>query len=234
MKKSLFIAAVLLCAHQALAKSVMCLKTQSGQYIEVVRVSMMVVPDGGNTFEIVVKDGEGATNVESISFEKHESDIDLTKYSGGSSSGDDIDWSKPVFLLTNTGKYFYLKDLPTMTAKDGSSQFDVTVGNTTESNVSYVYFYRGAADTLGDIVSGIDTPKEVSADESLRLLTPISSQMTISGCGAATEALVFSADGRQVAQSAVSNGVTTILVGHLTHGIYIVKVGKKKLKFMKR
>ena len=72
-KRLLFFAAVLLCAPQAFAKNVMCLKTNTGQYIEMARVSMMVVPDGGSTFEIVVKDGEGATNVESISFEKHES-----------------------------------------------------------------------------------------------------------------------------------------------------------------
>jgi hypothetical protein len=58
------------------AKQVMCVKTNTGQYIEVARVSMMVVADGASTFEIVVKDGEGATGVESISFEKHESDID--------------------------------------------------------------------------------------------------------------------------------------------------------------
>lgn len=234
-KKSLFFVALLLCAQQAFAKNVMCLKTNAGQYIEVVRVSMMVVPDGGSTFEIVVKDGEGATNVESISFEKHESDIDLSKYSGSSSGGDDIDMSKPVFLLTNTGKYFYMKDLPTMTAKDGSSKFDVTVGNTTESDVSFVYFYRGDADKVEDVIaSGIETPKEVPAEEELRLVTPISSQMTISGCGAANEAIVFATDGRQVAQSAVSNGITTIQVAHLTRGVYVVKVGRKTMKFMKR
>ena len=89
------------------ATEVMCLKTNSGQYIEVVRVSMMVVVDGASTFEIVVKDGEGATNVESISFEAHESDIDLSKYQGGSSDNNQtIDTSKPVFLITSTGKYF--------------------------------------------------------------------------------------------------------------------------------
>ena len=235
MKKSLFFAAVLLCAHQAFAKNVMCLKTNTGQYIEVVRVSMMVVPDGGNTFEIVVKDGEGATNVESISFEKHESDIDLTKYSGGSSTSDDIDWSKPVFMITDTGKYFYMKDLPTMTAKDGSSLFDVTVGSTTEPNVSFVFFYRGDADKVEDvIVSGIDKPSVIPTDEQLRLTTPISSEMTISGCGAASEAIVFATDGRMVAQSAVSNGITTISVAHLRRGVYVVKVGNKSLKFMKR
>ena len=235
MRKSiLFFAAVLLCASQAIAKDVMCLKTNTGQYIEVVRVSMMVVPDGGSTFEIVVKDGEGATNVESISFEKHESDIDLSKYQGESTPSDNIDMSKPVFLLTNTGKYFYMKDLPTMTAKDGSSKFDVTVGAVTESDVSLVYFFRGAKEDAEELAAGIDTPRMPSTEENLSLLTPISSQMTISGCGAANQAVLYAADGRMVGEAPVSNGVTTLQVGHLNRGVYIVKVGRKSLKFMKK
>ena len=223
------------CAYQAFAAEVMCLKTNTGQYIEVVRVSMMVIPDGGSTFDILVKDGEGAAKVESISFEKHESDIDLSKYSGGSSDSDTPDMSKPVFLLTNTGKYFYMKDLPTMTAKDGSSLFDVIVGSTTEPDVSFVYFYRGDADKVEDVIaSGIDKPRVLPGDEQLRLTTPISSEMTISGCGAATEAIVFATDGRMVAESAVSNGITTIHVAHLRRGVYVVKVGNKALKFFKK
>ena len=224
----------MLCAHQAIAKNVMCLKTNTGQYIEVVRVSMMVVPDGGSTFEIVVKDGEGAANVESISFEKHQSDIDLSKYNETKEEEPNPDMTKPVFLLTNTGKYFYMKDLPTMTAKDGSSQFDVTVGSTTESNVSFVYFFRGPKEDAETLATGIDTPKAVVAEEKLTLMTPISSQMTLSGCGAATEAVLYAADGRQVGEAPVSNGVTTVQVGHLTRGVYFVKVGNKSLKFMKK
>ena len=93
MKKRIFLCvAVMLCAYQAIASEVMCLKTNTGQFIEVVRVSMMVIPDGGNTFEIVVKDCEGASTVESISFEMHESDIDLSKYSGGTSGGQTPDY----------------------------------------------------------------------------------------------------------------------------------------------
>ena len=221
------------CAYQAVATEVMCLKTNTGQYIEVVRVSMMVIPDGGSTFEIVVKDGEGATNVESISFEKHESDINLSNYQGSSSENATIDTSKPVFLMTNTGKFFYMKDLPTMNAKDGSDKFDIKVGETTESDVTFVYFFRGAEEEAAQ-TAGIDTPKTVFAEEKLTLLTPISSQMTISGCGAATEAVLYAADGRQVGKAPVSNGVTTVQVGHLNRGVYFVKVGKKSLKFMKK
>ena len=225
---------MMFCAYQAFAAEVMCLKTNTGQYIEVVRVSMMVIPDGGSTFDILVKDGEGAANVQSISFEKHESDIDLSKYSGSSSgSGEAPDYSKPFFLMTSTGKFFYMKDKPELISKDGSDKFDVKVGNTTESDVAKIYFFRGTEEDAAQ-TAGIDTPKTVVAEEKLTLMTPISSQMTLSGCGADTEAILYAADGRQVGQAPVSNGVTTIQVGHLNRGVYFVKVGKKSLKFMKK
>ena len=234
MKKRIFLSiAVMLCAYQAIAAEVMCLKTNAGQFIEVVRVSMMVIPDGGSTFEIVVKDGEGASNVQSISFERHESDIDLSKYSSSSSgSGEAPDYSKPFFLLTNTGKYFYMKEKPELIAKEGSNNFDVKVGSTIESNVGKIYFFRGTEEEAGQ-AAGIETPKTV-AEENLVLTSPISSQMTISGCGAAVEAVLYAADGRMVGKAAVSNGVSTVQVGHLTRGVYFVKVGKKSLKFMKK
>ena len=235
MKKRIFLSiAVMLCAYQAIAAEVMCLKTNTGQFIEVVRVSMMVIPDGGSTFEIVVKDGEGASNVQSISFERHESDIDLSKYSSSSSgSGEAPDYSKPFFLLTNTGKYFYMKEKPELIAKDGSDKFDVKVGSTTESDVAKIYFFRGTEEDAGQ-TAGIDTPKTVAAEEKLTLMSPISSQMTLSGCGAAVEAELYAADGRMVGKAPVSNGVTTVQVGHLNRGVYFVKVGKKSLKFMKK
>lgn len=224
----------MLCAYQAIASEVMCLKTDKGQYIEVVRVSMMVIPDGGSTFDILVKDGEGAANVQSISFEKHESDIDLSKYSGSSSGyGEAPDYSKPFFLMTNTGKYFYMKEKPELIARDGSDKFDVKVGSTTEGDVAKIYFFRGTEEDAAQ-TAGIDTPKTVVAEEKLTLMSPVSSQMTLSGCGAATEALLYAADGRMVGKATVSNGVTTIFVGNMSSGTYIVKVGKKSLKFIKK
>jgi hypothetical protein len=213
------------------AANVMCLKTNTGQYIEVVRVSMMVVPDGGSTFEIVVKEGTGATGVESISFEKHESDIDLSKYQGDAPESTAIDMTKPVFMLTNTGKYFYMKDLPVMTAKEGSSKFDLKVGATTESDVELVYFYRGPAENVENVLSGIDEERITGQEEQLTLQSPINSQMQISGCGNATKAVVFAANGQKVAEAVVADGAVTISVGHLTNGVYIVKVGNKTLKF---
>ena len=178
-----------------------------------------------------MKDGEGATNVESISFEAHESDIDLSKYQGGSSDNNQtIDTSKPVFLITSTGKYFYLKELPTLNAKEGSSKFDIEVGAETVSDVDYVYFYRGPEENI----TGIESAKTLPNEERLTLKTQVSSQLQISGCGAATSAAVYSANGQLMLEAPVANGATTINVEKMARGVYIVKVGRKSLKFIKR
>ena len=212
------------------AKKVMCLKTNAGQYIELARVSMMVVPDGGSTFEIVVKDGEGATNVSEVSFESHESDIDLSKYQGTTNGDVSPDMSKPVYMITSTGKYYLMANLPVMVAKDGSDKFDIEVGNEKEVDVNSVYFFRGNKpdDTA------VTNPELLPVRENLQLQTPVGSQMLISGCGDAAKAVVYALDGRQVAEAPVANGVTTLQVGHLPAAVYIVKVGRKALKFTKK
>lgn len=212
----------------ASAKDVMCLKTNTGQYIEVVRVSMLVIPDGGSTFEIVVRDGEGATGVESITFEKHESDIDLSKYQGGSSATDNIDMTKPVWLVTNTGKQFLVKDVKMLASIDTQGVFEVVTTEGNETGVTSVSFFRG------DSPTGIEKVKEIRNVEQLRLLTPVSSQLALSGCGETGSAVVFALDGKQMAEAPVNNGHTTLFVGHLKAGVYVVKVGNKALKFIKK
>lgn len=229
---SVLLAAGMACPSMALAavKNVMCVKTNTGNYFPVVRVSMMVIPDGGNTFEIVLKDGKGEANVSEISFEKHEEDIDFNKYKESSEGSSYIDVSKKIYLMTSTGKYFSMKSMPTLEAQQGNDLIDVHCGSEVEKGVANVYFYRG------DDVEGaadVRTPF-LEPEEKLTLMTPISQQMTISGCGDATTAEVYSAKGIKVGQATVSNGVSTIVVGNLNHGVYVVKVGNKSLKFMKK
>ena len=97
-------------------KNVMCVKTNTGHYFPVVRVSMMVVADGASTFEIVLKDGEGEANVESISFEKHEEMIDFELYRLNSDGTPYLDMMKPSWLITSTGKFFKTMDVTNMLA----------------------------------------------------------------------------------------------------------------------
>lgn len=222
------------CADMASAAekqvNVWCAKTNTGNYFPLVRVSMMVVPDGSNTFEIVLKDGEGEANVSNISFEKHKEMLDLDKYKVESDGSPYIDLSKKCYMFTNTGLFFSLgADKPKLDVKDGSNLFNVTDrnGNVLATDVETVRFMR--TNDPSDIKS-----VTVEEEEKLKLLTPIGSQMLISGCGDAKTALVYSMNGNVVAQSEVESGVTTLQVSHLTAGIYIVKVGKKSLQFIKK
>ena len=212
-------------------KSLTCLKTNTGNYYPVVRVSMMVAPDGANTFEIVLKDGKGEAGVQSVTFEKHEVEIDLSLYQGNPYADKTIDLTKPVFILLSNGKFYKMSQMPEMSVQQGTDKIDVKVGSTTETGLRAVYFYRGEESGI----TGIDAPVVGNpAQEKLELLTPIREQMTVSGCGDAVSAQVYSLDGKVMAEAPVSNGVTTIQVGQLNKGVYVLHVGGKALKFTKK
>lgn len=240
--KNLALAAIvavgLLCSADAFAaaskKNVMCVKTNTGNYFPVVRVSMMVVVDGASTFEIVLKDGVGEANVESITFEKHEEMIDFNLYKTETDGLPYIDLTKTSWLITSTGKYFKTVNVSSLVTKDGSNLFDVITKTGVESNVSAVHFVRGDEDVAQEAVLGIGDLPVAPSQEKLQLMTPVSEQLAISGCGNATKAIVYSMDGKQVAQAAVDGGNATIYVGQLPAGIYVVNAGNKSLKFTKK
>jgi len=232
------VAAGLSCSVDANAaaskKNVMCAKTNTGHYFPVVRISMMVIADGASTFEIVLKDGEGEAGVESITFEKHEEMIDFNLYRTESDGQPYIDLTKTSWLLTSTGKYFRTVDVVSLLAKEGSEKFDIMSKTGMESDVKSVYFFRGDEDSVKDQITSIDAPFGTPNVEKLQLLTPVREQMSLSGCGNATTAQVFSLDGRIQAEAAVSGGNATIYVGQLPAGVYVVRVGNKALKFSKK
>lgn len=231
---AILLALGLACPNQASAAekevNVWCAKTNTGNYFPLVRVSMMVVPDGANTFEIVLKDGQGEANVSSVSFEKHKEVLDLDNYKVSSDGTPYIDTSKKCYMFTNTGMFFSLgAERPKLDVKDGSNLFNVTDqnGNVLASDVESVKFMR--TNDPSDIRSIVE-----DEEENLTLMTPIGSQMLISGCGEAKVARVYSLAGRVETQSDVVSGVTTLQVSDLAPGIYVVKVGKKSLQFIKK
>jgi len=104
-----------------------------------------------------------------------------------------------------------------------------------ESDVQSIFFFRGDEDGAKEYVNGIDDPViGAPSVEKLQLMTPIREQMSLSGCGNATTAQVFSLDGKVQAEAAVDGGNTTIYVGQLPAGVYVVRVGNKSLKFTKK
>lgn len=211
--------------------NVMCAKTNTGNYFPVVRISMIAAIDGGDTFEIVMKDGQGEAGIKSISFEKHQEKIDFDKYKVPTSSYPSPDFSKKIHLMTNVGQYFTFKSLPTL-QPNGENTFDVVFDNkVVASQVGKVWFYRG--DNPDEhLQDGIFTP--AIEEEKLQLMSPVGYQLQLSGCGDAAKATVYSVGGKKVAEAGVNYGATTIQVGHLTTGVYVVKVGNKSLKFVKK
>jgi len=223
----------------ATLQNAMCVKTNTGNYFPVVRVSMMVIPDGKDVFEIILKEGEGEgeANVKSISFERKQVEIDYSKYGQQGGGQQTVDYSKPFYVFTNTGKFWKMVDQrPVLTVQEGTSLMTLTAGSVVEPNVSEVRFFRGTEEELNNAMNstGIDTPLEAPNLEKLQLQTPISEQMTVSGCGDATKALVYALDGKQMTEAPVANGVTTVTVGQLPAGVYVLRVGKKALKFTKK
>ena len=215
-------------------QNAMCVKTNTGNYFPVVRVSMMVIPDGGDTFEIILKDGQGEAGVKSISFEKKQVEIDYSKYGEQGGGQQSVDYSKPFYVFTNTGKFWKMVDQrPVLTVQEGTSLMTVTAGNDVEKNVSEIRFFRGTEEELNN-ATGIKNLATAPAAENLQLQTPISEQMTVSGCGDAIKALVYALDGKQMTEAPVANGVTTVTVGQLPAGVYVLRVGNKALKFSKK
>ncbi len=218
----------------AAQKNVMCLKTNTNKYIECCRVSMIVVVDGGSTFDILTKDGDGAQGVSSISFEKHSSNIDLTKYGTGSDGLPYVDLTLPVWMQTSTGKNFKLANVSAIAEVDGRMFEVVPKSGANETGVRYVTFYRSKTEKeFQEEATAIDAVKEGDVEQ-LQLLTPVRSQLSLSCCGDAKTAVVYSLNGTQVGGAEVVDGQTTVYVGDLPAGVYVVKVGKKALKFTKQ
>lgn len=220
-----------ICPQQSAAAekdvTVWCVKTNTGNYYPVLNVSMLVVPDDGKTFEIVLKYGTGETGVTDITFEKHKEKLDFDLYKPQTGGAVSPNLNQYIYMITNTGKYFMFKTVPTLKPVAGTDKFDIVYDDATEKEVSKVHFVRT------DNITGIDAPV-MDEEENLTLQTPISSQMQISGCGDAKIAEVYSTGGAKVAQAEVNAGAATLHVSDLAAGVYVVKVGKKSLKFVKK
>lgn len=137
------------CSIPAQSTSQWCLKTDQGQYIEMARVSMLVAVDGQSAFEVVVKEGQGAVGVKSITFELHESDYVAPK--------DDepivVKETGPWCLITDKGDSIAMSRVQMLANIDGARQFEViTSDGANVVGVSNVYFGRGKSNTSGGFV----------------------------------------------------------------------------------
>ena len=202
-----------------------CMITDQNDSIAVGRVQMLANVDQDGKFEIVTRNGQGAVGVKNVRFARG-----LSAESGGFRPYQDNDepaepLSGPLYLITDKGDEQLLSNVAMLANIDQTGKFEVVLhaGNSLV-NVQYVTFRIGPATAVS----------QVKADNMLRLLTPVHSELKLSGCGDAQTAVVYDMKGREVGSAPVTNGTTTIRVAHLPVATYIVKVGTKALKFIKK
>ena len=126
-----------------------CLKTDQGQFIEMARVEMLVAVDGQSTFEVVVRQGQGAVGVKSITFELHESD-----YVAPADDEPIVDTATgPWCLITDPGDSIAMSRVEMLANIDGTNQFEVvTTDGANSTGVTNVRFGRGLSNSSGGFV----------------------------------------------------------------------------------
>ena len=126
-----------------------CLKTDQGQFIEMARVEMLAAVDGQSTFEVVVRKGQGAVGVKSITFELHESD-----YVAPADDEPIVDTGTgPWCLITDSGDSIAMSRVQMLVNIDDSNQFEVvTTDGANSTGVTNIRFARGLGSASGGFV----------------------------------------------------------------------------------
>lgn len=204
-----------------------CMITDRGDSIAVSRVQLLANVDQEGTFEVVTRDGVGAVGVRNVHFARGTS-----ADSGGFYPIDDKPEESGVldgelYMVTNAGAEEPLSNVAMLANIDANGKFEVVLhAGINYTGVDYVTF------VVKNGGMGIETPREPV--NTLTLQTPVRFELKLSGCGDATDAVVYDLRGVKVAAAPVYNGTTTISVAHLPAALYIVRVGDKSLKFTKR
>lgn len=208
-----------------------CLITDQNDSIAMSRVAFLANVDQTGQFEVVTREGDGATGVKQVRFARG-----LSKESGGfvpykEGQEQPVSTTGALWLQTDKGDTQPMSNVAMLANVDNKGHFEVVLnegGSLTD--VRYVTFFR-------DTETAIQQPKTETgegAEETLHLMTPVQFELKLSGCGQAKDAVVYDMRGQKMASAAVVNGTTTIAVGHLITGVYIVRVGNKTLKFFKK
>lgn len=131
-----------------------CLKTDAGQYIEMARVVMLAAVDGQDGFEVVVREGQGATGVRSITFE-----MVVTDYTPEVVSDEPplVTETGPWCLISNNEDSVAMSRVQMLANVDGSNLFEVvTTDGVNLVGVRNIRFGRGRSASSGNFQE-IDT-----------------------------------------------------------------------------
>lgn len=129
-------------------------------------------------------------------------------------------------IVTDSGQKIAMSNVSFILASDASETLSIVCNN---GNVAYrvskITFEQAEPTGISDI-------KDDS--ESSFTLLPASSSLLISGCAENTTVSVYDGSGRLVRQSVITSGSHEISLSGLTPGVYILKVGNRSIKFLKK
>ena len=140
-----------------------CLKTDAGQCIEMARVVMLAAVDGQEGFEVVVREGQGATGVRSVTFEMRASDYAPEVISDEPPSVTD---TGPWCLISSEGDSIAMSRVQMLANVDGSNLFEVVTSDGANLvGVTNIRFGRGKTATSGNFkVIAVGGGQEVLAN----------------------------------------------------------------------
>lgn len=130
-------------------------------------------------------------------------------------------------MQTNTGQLIRMSNVSYILAEGAEPEtFSVVLkeGNPVE-NVGKVTFLQAAPTGISQVETSDDIP----------MLTQVmGNELTISGTVEGQTVAVLSVSGAMLQQTVTTQSSTHINIGHLTSGVYILKVGSKAIKFIKK
>lgn len=133
----------------------------------------------------------------------------------------DFNWA----MITPNGKTLFMNNVGYILNSDGSSSFTIVMNdNSTIDDVTKVTFAKVDA-------SGI---KDVKYDSDGVYAKEVDGSLIISGCHAGNKAEVYSANGQIMKSQTIIGDGCDIDVSTLPKGVYVLRIGKTAIKFLKK
>ncbi len=129
-------------------------------------------------------------------------------------------------MVTDSGAKIAMNRIGFLLASDQSDVFDIVC------NDGEVIYGVATATFEQTVPTGIDSP--VGKSEAEVTIMPASEEIRLMGCKEGTKVSIYDTAGRNVKQVTLNSAEGTVFIGDLPKGIYVVSVGKARVKFMKK
>ncbi len=129
-------------------------------------------------------------------------------------------------MVTNDGKNVAMSQISYLLAADQTEGFSIVCNNgEVLYKVSQVSFAQAEPTGIGSLIAeDKDEPAVMVASSSLRIM----------GVAGSEELMIYDAAGRTVMRYAITSRDETVSINALSAGLYILKVGKTSVKFLKK